>query len=125
MARVRALLLAALLLAAALSTTTGLGTAAKEKRGWTLNSAGYLLGPHAVDSHQSFSDKQGLTGKRELQAEAGAAAKPGSYDPALPENNIVRTLVEFLTFLHLKAGALDSLPGLPWAASLEDPEDPE
>ncbi|NWX97586.1 GALA protein, partial [Nothoprocta ornata] len=40
---------------------------AKEKRGWTLNSAGYLLGPHAVDNHRSFNDKHGFTGKREIQ----------------------------------------------------------
>ncbi|NWI04606.1 GALA protein, partial [Tichodroma muraria] len=38
---------------------------AKDKRGWTLNSAGYLLGPHAVDNHRSFNDKHGFTGKRE------------------------------------------------------------
>ncbi|XP_048215719.1 galanin peptides [Perognathus longimembris pacificus] len=120
MARARALLLAALLLAAALSAAPGLGTAAKEKRGWTLNSAGYLLGPHAIDNHRSFSDKHSLAGKRELHADA-AEVKPGSYGRALPENNIVRTLLEFLTFLHLKeAGALGSLPGLPPAASSED-----
>nr|P47214.1 RecName: Full=Galanin [Amia calva]AAB32703.1 galanin [Amia calva=bowfins, stomachs, Peptide, 29 aa] [Amia calva] len=28
--------------------------------GWTLNSAGYLLGPHAVDNHRSLNDKHGL-----------------------------------------------------------------
>ncbi|NWI38724.1 GALA protein, partial [Chaetorhynchus papuensis] len=39
---------------------------AKDKRGWTLNSAGYLLGPHAVDNHRSFNDKHGFTGKREI-----------------------------------------------------------
>ncbi|NXP76473.1 GALA protein, partial [Ramphastos sulfuratus] len=42
---------------------------AKEKRGWTLNSAGYLLGPHAVDNHRSLNEKHGLAGKRELQPE--------------------------------------------------------
>ncbi|XP_075282609.1 galanin peptides isoform X2 [Opisthocomus hoazin] len=45
----------------------GAFTLAKEKRGWTLNSAGYLLGPHAVDNHRSFNDKHGFTGKREIQ----------------------------------------------------------
>uniref|UniRef100_A0A3Q3FDC3 Galanin domain-containing protein n=1 Tax=Labrus bergylta TaxID=56723 RepID=A0A3Q3FDC3_9LABR len=34
-----------LIFCAALSETIGLVIAAKEKRGWTLNSAGYLLGP--------------------------------------------------------------------------------
>uniref|UniRef100_A0A9J8C7U8 Galanin/GMAP prepropeptide n=1 Tax=Cyprinus carpio carpio TaxID=630221 RepID=A0A9J8C7U8_CYPCA len=41
----------------------------KEKRGWTLNSAGYLLGPHAIDSHRSLSDKHGVAGKREMPIE--------------------------------------------------------
>ncbi|XP_077901567.1 galanin peptides [Ictidomys tridecemlineatus] len=121
MARGSALLLAALLLAAALPATLGLGPPAKEKRGWTLNSAGYLLGPHAIDTHRSLSDKHGLAGKRELQPEE--EAKPGSLDRSLPESNIVRTLIEFLTFLHLKeAGALHSLAGLPPEVSSEDTE---
>ncbi|ELV09488.1 hypothetical protein TREES_T100012705 [Tupaia chinensis] len=49
--------------------------------------------------------------------------KPGSFDRSLPENNIVRTIIEFLTFLHLKeAGALDSLPDRPSTVSAEDME---
>ncbi|XP_032494584.1 galanin peptides isoform X1 [Phocoena sinus] len=95
-----ALLLASLLLAAALSATRGLGSPVKEKRGWTLNSAGYLLGPHAIDNHRSFHDKHGFTGKRELEPED--EARPGSVDRRLLENNVVRTIVEFLTFLQLK-----------------------
>uniref|UniRef100_A0A2K5Y1X9 Galanin peptides n=1 Tax=Mandrillus leucophaeus TaxID=9568 RepID=A0A2K5Y1X9_MANLE len=94
---------------------------AKEKRGWTLNSAGYLLGPHAVGNHRSFSDKNGLTSKRELQPQDDV--KPGSFDRSMPENNIMRTIIEFLSFLHLKeAGAFDRLPDLPAAASSEDIE---
>uniref|UniRef100_A0AAA9TSS3 Galanin peptides n=1 Tax=Bos taurus TaxID=9913 RepID=A0AAA9TSS3_BOVIN len=93
----------------------------KEKRGWTLNSAGYLLGPHALDSHRSFQDKHGLAGKRELEPED--EARPGSFDRPLAENNVVRTIIEFLTFLHLKdAGALERLPSLPTAESAEDAE---
>ncbi|XP_012520285.1 PREDICTED: galanin peptides [Propithecus coquereli] len=123
MATGSALLLASLLVAAALSATQGLGAPAKEKRGWTLNSAGYLLGPHAVDSHRSFNDKHGLAGKRELQPED--EVKPGSFERSMPENNIVRTIIEFLTFLHLKeTGALDGLPDLPSAVSVSS-EDPE
>ncbi|EPY89294.1 galanin peptides preproprotein [Camelus ferus] len=67
----------------------------KEKRGWTLNSAGYLLGPHAIDNHRSFQDKHGLAGKRELHPD----------DETRPE-----------------AGALERLPGLPAALSSEDME---
>ncbi|XP_004627179.1 galanin peptides [Octodon degus] len=120
MARAGALLLLSLLLAA-LSASWALGAPAKEKRGWTLNSAGYLLGPHAIDNHRSFSDKHGLAGKRELQQDGDV--QTGSFDRSLPENNVVRTILEFLTFLHLKeAGLLGSLPGVPSAGSSEDVE---
>ncbi|XP_017656898.1 galanin peptides isoform X1 [Nannospalax galili] len=135
MARGSVLLLAWLLLAGTLWATLGLGIpvsvwnrslqqGVKEKRGWTLNSAGYLLGPHAIDNHRSFSDKHGLTGKRELQLDTGEG-RPGNFDRSLPENNIAHTIIEFLSFLRLKeAGALNSLPGLPVASSSEDPEQP-
>ncbi|NXF89754.1 GALA protein, partial [Eubucco bourcierii] len=73
---------------------------AKEKRGWTLNSAGYLLGPHAVDNHRSLNEKHGLAGKRELQPEEDLRA--GVLGRALPDENVLRALVEFLTYLHLK-----------------------
>ncbi|KAL6034659.1 hypothetical protein STEG23_033847, partial [Scotinomys teguina] len=77
---------------------------------------------NAIDNHRSFSDKHGLTGKRELQLEV-EEGRTGSIDGPLPESNIVRTIMEFLSFLHLKeAGALDSLPGLPLATSSEDLE---
>ncbi|XP_004598317.2 galanin peptides [Ochotona princeps] len=118
MARAGALLLACLLLAAALPTTRALPLPAKEKRGWTLNSAGYLLGPHAIDNHRSFNDKHGLAGKRELPLEQ--PLKPGAADTSLPEA-AVRSLIDFLLFLRLKeAGALDSLADLPVAGSSED-----
>ncbi|XP_072826966.1 galanin peptides [Vicugna pacos] len=116
-----ALLLASLLLAVALSATLGHGSPVKEKRGWTLNSAGYLLGPHAIDNHRSFQDKHGLAGKRELPPDD--ETRPGSFDRPLSENNVVRTIIDFLNFLHLKeAGALERLPGLPSALSSEDTE---
>ncbi|XP_003734369.1 galanin peptides [Callithrix jacchus] len=121
MARGSALLLASLLLAVAFSASAGFWSPAKEKRGWTLNSAGYLLGPHAVGNHRSFSDKLGLTSKREMQPED--EVKPGSFDWSTAESNVVRTIVEFLSFLHLKeAGALDGLPDVRAAASLDDTE---
>ncbi|KAL1787569.1 galanin peptide [Sigmodon hispidus] len=120
MARGSAFLLAWLLMAVTLSAALGFVMPAKEKRGWTLNSAGYLLGPHAIDNHRSFSDKHGLTGKRELQLEVDQG-RPGNTDGPLPDSNIVRTIMEFLSFLHLKeAGALDNLPRLPVATSSED-----
>ncbi|XP_034868287.1 galanin peptides [Mirounga leonina] len=116
-----ALLLAWLLLAAALSATPGLGSPVKEKRGWTLNSAGYLLGPHAIDNHRSFQEKPGLTGKRELPPED--EARPGGFARPLSEKAALRMIIEFLTFLHLKeAGALEYMPELPAAVSAEDQE---
>ncbi|XP_009994734.1 PREDICTED: galanin peptides [Chaetura pelagica] len=109
MQRCTSVLLLSLILSATLSETFGLVFSAKEKRGWTLNSAGYLLGPHAVDNHRSFDDKHGFTGKREIQPDE--AIKAGNLGRTLADENIVRTVIEFLAYLHLKeVGALDKLP---------------
>uniref|UniRef100_V9LKZ7 Galanin peptides-like protein n=1 Tax=Callorhinchus milii TaxID=7868 RepID=V9LKZ7_CALMI len=43
----------------------GLGVMAKDKRGWTLNSAGYLLGPYASNDYRNLNAKGGLAGKRD------------------------------------------------------------
>ncbi|XP_068800710.1 galanin peptides isoform X2 [Struthio camelus] len=109
MQRGTSFLFLSLILCAALSETFGLVLSAKEKRGWTLNSAGYLLGPHAVDNHRSFNDKHGFAGKREIQPDEDI--KAGNLGRPLADENIVRTVIEFLTYLHLKeAGAFDNLP---------------
>uniref|UniRef100_A0A8B9CQ73 Galanin peptides n=21 Tax=Neognathae TaxID=8825 RepID=A0A8B9CQ73_9AVES len=109
MQRCASFLFLSFILCAALSETFGLVLSAKEKRGWTLNSAGYLLGPHAVDNHRSFNDKHGFTGKREIQPDEDI--KAGNLGRPLADENIVRTVIEFLTYLHLKeVGALDNLP---------------
>ncbi|XP_036918458.1 galanin peptides isoform X2 [Sturnira hondurensis] len=112
-------LLASLVLAAALSATLGLGSPVKEKRGWTLNSAGYLLGPHAINNHRSFHDKLGLAGKRELQPED--VTRSGSSDRPLPESEAVRAIMEFLTLSRL-GEARAPVPALPTAMSSEDTE---
>ncbi|XP_075043622.1 galanin peptides-like isoform X2 [Mixophyes fleayi] len=102
------LLLVSLILCATITQTFGLVLTGKDKRGWTLNSAGYLLGPHAIDNHRSFNDKHGLAGKRELQPEEDV--KSGNFFRTLSDDNVLRTLIEFLTYLHLKeSGALDNL----------------
>ncbi|XP_053305312.1 galanin peptides-like [Spea bombifrons] len=102
------LLLVSIMLCATISQTLGLSLTGKDKRGWTLNSAGYLLGPHAVDNHRSFNDKHGLAGKRDLVFED--VTNSGSILRTLADENVVHTLIEFLTFLHLKeSGALDNL----------------
>ncbi|KAI4561967.1 hypothetical protein MJG53_017021 [Ovis ammon polii x Ovis aries] len=54
----------------------------------------------AIDNHRSFHDKHGLAGKRGLEPED--EARPGSFDRPLADNNVVHTIIEFLTFLHLK-----------------------
>uniref|UniRef100_A0A8C2GKX8 Galanin peptides n=1 Tax=Cyprinus carpio TaxID=7962 RepID=A0A8C2GKX8_CYPCA len=96
-----------LIVCAFLTETLGMVIAAKEKRGWTLNSAGYLLGPHAIDSHRSLSDKHGLSGKREMPIEEDfktAALR-------ISDEDVIHTIIDFLSYLKLKEfGALDSLP---------------
>ncbi|XP_018620949.1 galanin peptides [Scleropages formosus] len=119
-----------LLLCAALSETIGLVIAAKEKRGWTLNSAGYLLGPrriehliqikdtpsargreellgeYAIDSHRTLSDKQGFGGKRDLPMEEDFKSGP----LRIADENVIHTIIDFLSYLKLKEmGALDNL----------------
>ncbi|XP_010285790.1 PREDICTED: galanin peptides isoform X2 [Phaethon lepturus] len=109
MQRCTSFLLLSLIFCATLSETFGLVFSAREKRGWTLNSAGYLLGPHAVDNHRSFNEKHGFTGKREIQPDEDI--KEGNLGRPLADENVVRTVIEFLTYLHLKEmGALDKLP---------------
>uniref|UniRef100_K7G238 Galanin peptides n=1 Tax=Pelodiscus sinensis TaxID=13735 RepID=K7G238_PELSI len=132
MQRWTSFLFLSLIFCATLSETFGLVLSAKEKRGWTLNSAGYLLGPrcvdqlllikeipiargreeapgeYAVDNHRSFNDKHGLAGKREIQPEEDM--KTGNFGRPVADDNVVRTIIEFLTYLQLKeAGALDNL----------------
>ncbi|XP_062403647.1 galanin peptides isoform X1 [Sardina pilchardus] len=96
-----------LIFCAILSETIGLVIAAKEKRGWTLNSAGYLLGPHAIDSHRSLNDKHGLAGKRDMPLEddfKSAALR-------ISDEDVIHTIIDFLSYQKLKEmGALDSLP---------------
>ncbi|XP_010285789.1 PREDICTED: galanin peptides isoform X1 [Phaethon lepturus] len=133
MQRCTSFLLLSLIFCATLSETFGLVFSAREKRGWTLNSAGYLLGPrridqlllikempiargreeapgaYAVDNHRSFNEKHGFTGKREIQPDEDI--KEGNLGRPLADENVVRTVIEFLTYLHLKEmGALDKLP---------------
>ncbi|KAF4790206.1 Galanin peptides [Turdus rufiventris] len=63
----------------------------------------------AVDNHRSFNDKHGFTGKREIPPDEDI--KAGSLGRPMADENIVRTVIEFLTYLHLKeVGALDKLP---------------
>ncbi|XP_058012524.1 galanin peptides [Ahaetulla prasina] len=122
------LLFVGLIFCAALSETFGLVLSAKEKRGWTMNSAGYLLGPRRIEQllkempnargreeppgeyaiDRIFSVKHGLAGKRDINLEENVKADTSTR--LLTYNNIMRTIIEFLAYLHLKeAGALDNI----------------
>ncbi|XP_070591857.1 galanin peptides isoform X1 [Erythrolamprus reginae] len=122
------LLFVGLIFCAALSETFGLVLSAKEKRGWTVNSAGYLLGPRRIEQllkempsargreelpgeyaiDRIFSVKHGLAGKRDINLEENVKADTSTR--LLTYNNIMRTIIEFLAYLHLKeAGTLDNI----------------
>ncbi|XP_026851414.2 galanin peptides isoform X3 [Electrophorus electricus] len=95
-----------LILCAVLTETLGMVIAAKEKRGWTLNSAGYLLGPHAIESHRTLSEKHRLAGKRDTPLEDDF--RPGAL--RIADEDVVHTIIDFLSYLKLKeTGALESL----------------
>ncbi|XP_061077916.1 galanin peptides-like isoform X2 [Conger conger] len=95
-----------LVFCAALSETVGLVIAAKEKRGWTLNSAGYLLGPHAIDNHRALGNKHGLAGKRDLPLEDDFK----SSALRIADENVIHTIIDFLSYLKLKEmGALENV----------------
>ncbi|KAM6973509.1 galanin peptides isoform 2-T2 [Aplochiton taeniatus] len=101
-----------------LSETIGLVIAAKEKRGWTLNSAGYLLGPHGIDGHRTLGDKQGLAGKRDM----GQDEDFRSAGLRVSDEDVIHTVIDFLSYLKLKEiGALDSFPSSLTSEELAQP----
>ncbi|KAL3062073.1 galanin peptides isoform X2 [Trematomus bernacchii] len=129
-----------LIFCAALSETIGLVLAAKEKRGWTLNSAGYLLGPrridhliqikdspsargreelvaqYGIDGHRTLGDKAGLSGKRDMEEDYRTGAQ------RIANGDIIHTVIDFLSYLKLKEmGALDSLPSSVTSDELANP----
>ncbi|KAK1902560.1 Galanin peptides-like [Dissostichus eleginoides] len=139
-----------LIFCAALSETIGLVLAAKEKRGWTLNSAGYLLGPrridhliqikdspsargreelvaqYGIDGHRTLVDKAGLAGKRDMEEHSSCqpalccSASTGAQ--RIADGDIIHTVIDFLSYLKLKEmGALDSLPSSLTSDELANP----
>ncbi|XP_077313128.1 galanin peptides-like [Lithobates pipiens] len=102
------LLCVSFLLCAMATECSGYTLMPKDKRGWTLNSAGYLLGPHA---HRTLPDKVGIPGKREIVEDLFKAGKDiyGTLLHSLDETTI-QTVLEFLAYLRLKeTGALDHM----------------
>ncbi|KAM6937634.1 galanin peptides isoform 1-T2 [Xenentodon cancila] len=133
---------ASLLLCAALSESIGMVMAAKEKRGWTLNSAGYLLGPrridhliqikdspsargrdelvapYGIDGHRTLGDKPGLAGKRDMGPEDDF--RTGALRAA--DEDVIHTVIDFLSYLKLKEmGVLDGLPPSVTSEELANP----
>ncbi|KAM9855095.1 galanin peptides [Aulostomus maculatus] len=127
-----------------LSETVGLVIAGKEKRGWTLNSAGYLLGPrridhliqikdspsargrdelvtqYGIDGHRTLGDKTGLAGKRDMGREDDF--RTGLRTQRIADEDIIHTVIDFLSYLKLKEmGALDSLPSSVTSDELVNP----
>ncbi|XP_032894478.1 galanin peptides [Amblyraja radiata] len=104
-------LCASFVLCMVITHSFGFALSAKEKRGWTLNSAGYLLGPQAMDNYKFMNENQGIAGKRDLQFDDDI--KPGKFLQPLTDESIARIAIEFLMYLHLKEiGGLDNLQSL-------------
>ncbi|XP_078388125.1 galanin peptides-like [Cetorhinus maximus] len=80
------------------------------KRGWTLNSAGYLLGPHAANGHRTLNDKGGLAGKRDAFDDNYKSVATSFSNPLNSvDENALQTLTEFLRYLRLReSGLLDN-----------------
>ncbi|XP_077170420.1 galanin peptides-like isoform X2 [Paroedura picta] len=106
----RSTLCFSLLLCGLLGECFGIALVPKDKRGWTLNSAGYLLGPHA---HQTLPDKGSLAGKREALEDLYSLGQDSfAAAPAHPvEESTLQALMDFLSFLHLREqGAVSRMP---------------
>ncbi|KAJ7313924.1 hypothetical protein JRQ81_005734 [Phrynocephalus forsythii] len=90
----------------------GMALVPKDKRGWTLNSAGYLLGhpllpfysplPKA-DAHQTLPDKGGLAGKREAMEDFYSLGPDPFAQPVHSSDDTnFQTLMDFLSYLNLR-----------------------
>ncbi|XP_067830361.1 galanin peptides-like [Heptranchias perlo] len=88
----------------------GLVAMPKDKRGWTLNSAGYLLGPHAANGPRTLNDKGGLAGKRDTFDDNYKSVGESLSNPLNSlDDNALQTLIEFLAYLRLRElGVLDN-----------------
>ncbi|KAG7325086.1 hypothetical protein KOW79_011402 [Hemibagrus wyckioides] len=97
-----------------LSQTHGMRLRGLEKRGWTLNSAGYLLGPYA---HRTLTVRHGgSVGKRESTEDFVLPTPQPSYMDfscqfytvlssffgSVTDESYLHALIEFLTYLRMK-----------------------
>ncbi|XP_072348062.1 galanin peptides-like [Scyliorhinus torazame] len=106
----RTLICLSLILCGLVTECFGLVIMPQDKRGWTLNSAGYLLGPHAANGHRSLTVKGGLAGKREAIDDNYKSAVTSFNNPQNSlDENVLQTLIEFLSYLRLReSGVLEN-----------------
>ncbi|XP_078093261.1 galanin peptides-like [Mustelus asterias] len=106
----RTLICMSLILCGLVTECFGLVIMPKDKRGWTLNSAGYLLGPHAANGHRSLNEKGGLAGKRDTFDDNYKSVVTSFVNPQNSvDENALQTLIEFLSYLRLReSGVLDN-----------------
>ncbi|XP_016852186.1 galanin peptides isoform X3 [Anolis carolinensis] len=96
----RAVFCLSLILCGLLGECFGIALVPKDKRGWTLNSAGYLLGPHA---QQTMSDKGGLAGKRDTVEELYPRGEESfGHSVHSRDNSNLQSLMDFLSYLNLQ-----------------------
>ncbi|KAF4106484.1 galanin peptides-like [Onychostoma macrolepis] len=76
-----------------LSRIHGMTLMYPEKKGWTLNSAGYLLGPYV---HRSLNVRHRATGKRDIWNES-SSLPASSYN-----DSYLLSLLGYLAYLQLK-----------------------
>ncbi|XP_067875997.1 galanin peptides-like [Heterodontus francisci] len=113
----RTLICMSLILCGLVTECFGLVIMPKDKRGWTLNSAGYLLGPHAANGHRSLTDKGGLAGKRDTFDDNYKSLSASFSNPLNSlDENALQTLIEFLTYLRLRESGLLDNSAVPFSA---------
>ncbi|XP_061445113.1 galanin peptides-like isoform X2 [Rhineura floridana] len=108
----RPVLCLSFLLCGLLGECFGTALVPKDKRGWTLNSAGYLLGPPLLpfhsplpkaDAHQTLSNKGGLGGKRDAMEDLYSLGQDSLVHAVhSSDDSIFQHLMDFLSYLNLQ-----------------------
>ncbi|XP_026876419.2 galanin peptides [Electrophorus electricus] len=83
--------------------THGMALTGPEKRGWTLNSAGYLLGPYA---HRTLMVRHGAAqDKRSSWEEQDMHSSLSTHQPSHNESYL-QSLLELLMYLRIKENGM-------------------
>ncbi|XP_044303691.1 galanin peptides-like [Varanus komodoensis] len=108
----RSLFCLTLLLYGAFGECFGIALVPKDKRGWTLNSAGYLLGPPLLpfhshlpkaDAQQTLPNRGGLAGKRDAMQDLYSLGPDSLVHAAQrADDHILQILMDFLSYLNLQ-----------------------